>query len=108
MGFEKDIRTIVGQTPSTRQTLFFTATWPKAVQRIAGDILKNPVQINIGASGEQLIANKDVTQDVRIVDQKAKYEELTKVLPGIDSEMKIIVFCNRKRDVHDIENNLWN
>eukprot|EP00976_Prorocentrum_cordatum_P073898 1181305-Prorocentrum_minimum.AAC.2 len=48
----------------TRQTLFFTATWPKAVQRIAGDILKSPVQINIGASGDQLIANKDVTQGV--------------------------------------------
>jgi ATP-dependent RNA helicase DDX5/DBP2 len=61
MGFEKDIRSIVDQISKTRQTLFFSATWPKAVERIAHDILKNPVQINIGST-DQLIANKDVTQ----------------------------------------------
>jgi ATP-dependent RNA helicase DDX5/DBP2 len=64
MGFEKDIRTIIGQLPKTFQTLFFTATWPKAVQRIASDVLKaDRVQINIGNSASgQLTANPDVQQ----------------------------------------------
>lgn len=64
MGFEKDIRTIVGQLPKSFQTLFFTATWPKAVQKIASDILKaDRVQINIGNSASgQLTANPDVQQ----------------------------------------------
>eukprot|EP00959_Pyramimonas_sp_CCMP1952_P012017 253779-Pyramimonas_sp.AAC.1 len=30
------------------------------------------------------------------------------VLKGLDSEMRVIVFCNKKRDVHDIEKDLWN
>jgi superfamily II DNA/RNA helicase len=64
MGFEKDIRTIVAQLPKSFQTLFFTATWPKAVQKIASDILKaDRVQINIGNSASgQLTANPDVQQ----------------------------------------------
>jgi len=39
MGFEKDIRTIAQQLPP-HQMLFFTATWPKAVQSVAADLLK--------------------------------------------------------------------
>ncbi len=35
MGFERDIRTLVGCMPEKRQTLLFTATWPKNVQRVA-------------------------------------------------------------------------
>eukprot|EP00242_Pyramimonas_sp_CCMP2087_P014943 CAMPEP_0198209762 /NCGR_PEP_ID=MMETSP1445-20131203/17714_1 /TAXON_ID=36898 /ORGANISM="Pyramimonas sp., Strain CCMP2087" /LENGTH=542 /DNA_ID=CAMNT_0043883637 /DNA_START=181 /DNA_END=1805 /DNA_ORIENTATION=- len=106
MGFEKDIRSIVDQIPKTRQTLFFSATWPKAVERIAHDILKNPVQINIGST-DQLIANKDVTQNVLILDQNSKYAELLKILEAHDKDSRLICFCNRKRDVHDCESKLW-
>lgn len=35
MGFEEDVRSILSQTPPARQTLLFTATWPRAVQRLA-------------------------------------------------------------------------
>ena len=62
MGFEKDIRSIVDQLAPKRQTLFFTATWPKNVQRIASDILSpERLQINIGDCNA-LNANKDVNQ----------------------------------------------
>ncbi|KAK6129344.1 hypothetical protein DH2020_036917 [Rehmannia glutinosa] len=44
MGFEPQIRKIVKEVPSRRQTLMYTATWPKEVRRIAADLLVNPVQ----------------------------------------------------------------
>lgn len=61
MGFEPQIRKIVNEIPPRRQTLMFTATWPKEVRKIAGDLLVNPVQVNIG-SVDELAANKAITQ----------------------------------------------
>jgi ATP-dependent RNA helicase DDX5/DBP2 len=61
MGFEPQIRKIVKQVQPRRQTLMYTATWPKEVRRIASDFLANPIQVNIGNS-DQLVANKSITQ----------------------------------------------
>lgn len=65
MGFEPQIRKIVNEIPSRRQTLMYTATWPKDVRKIAGDLLVNPVQVNIGNTDE-LAANKSITQVIII------------------------------------------
>lgn len=61
MGFEPQIRKIVQEIPPRRQTLMYTATWPKEVRKIAADLLVNPVQVNIG-SIDELVANKAITQ----------------------------------------------
>jgi superfamily II DNA/RNA helicase len=61
MGFEPQIRKIVKQIPPKRQTLMYTATWPREVRKIASDLLANPVQVNIGNT-DQLVANKSITQ----------------------------------------------
>lgn len=61
MGFEPQIRKIVKEVPSKRQTLMYTATWPKEVRKIAADLLVNPAQVNIG-NVDELVANKSITQ----------------------------------------------
>jgi len=61
MGFEPQIRKIVNEVPNRRQTLMFTATWPKEVRKIAADLLVKPVQVNIG-NVDELVANKSITQ----------------------------------------------
>uniref|UniRef100_A0A453EV38 RNA helicase n=1 Tax=Aegilops tauschii subsp. strangulata TaxID=200361 RepID=A0A453EV38_AEGTS len=61
MGFEPQIRKIVRDIPSGRQTLMYTATWPKEVRRIADELLVHPVQVTIG-SVDELVANKAITQ----------------------------------------------
>ena len=65
MGFEPQIRTIIDAMPTKRQTLFFTATWPKEVQRLARDFVQNPVHITIGDAGK-LNANKSITQHIHV------------------------------------------
>jgi ATP-dependent RNA helicase DDX5/DBP2 len=59
MGFEPQIRSIMANVPenSKRQTLLFSATWPKEIQRLAFDFLSNPIQINVGEIN-RLNANK--------------------------------------------------
>ena len=56
---------IVAMMPLTKQTLFFTATWPKAVARVAATILRNPIHVAIG-SCDELRANKDIKQTVTV------------------------------------------
>jgi DEAD/DEAH box helicase len=58
MGFEPQIRKIVSQIRPDRQTLLWSATWPREIQGLASDFLHNPVRVNVGS--EDLSANTDV------------------------------------------------
>ena len=72
MGFERDINHILSQTKSKkRQTLMFSATWPREIQRIASTyVTKNTVHIKIGKNENQsegdrgATANTDIHQEV--------------------------------------------
>lgn len=67
LGFEQQIRSIVGQTREDRQTLLFTATMKQSMQLLVNDIISYPVRINIGEEGA---ANEDVKQEVVILQEK--------------------------------------
>lgn len=73
MGFEPQIRKIIEQIRPDRQTLMWSATWPKEVRKLAQDFLNNYVQINIGSL--QLSANHNILQ---IVDVCQEHEKETK------------------------------
>merc|ERR1719353_2761705 len=45
MGFEPQIRSIIAKVPRKRHTLFFTATWPASVRKLASDFLWNAHQV---------------------------------------------------------------
>jgi ATP-dependent RNA helicase RhlE len=49
MGFLPDIQRIIRKLPQERQTLFFSATMPKVIRRLANEELKNPQTVQIGA-----------------------------------------------------------
>ncbi|KAL3617160.1 hypothetical protein CASFOL_038907 [Castilleja foliolosa] len=95
MGFEPQIRKIVNEIPPRRQTLMYTATWPKEVLKIANDLLVNPVQVNIGS--EDLSANKSITQYVEIVPEFEKQRRLEQILRSQERGSKVIIFCSTKK-----------
>ncbi|KAK3119360.1 hypothetical protein QOZ80_9BG0718670 [Eleusine coracana subsp. coracana] len=96
MGFEPQIRKIVGEIPPSRQTLMYTATWPKEVTKIAGDLLRNPVQVNIG-SIDELVANKSITQYVEVIPPMDKQRRLEQILREQERGSKVIIFCSTKK-----------
>lgn len=65
MGFEQQIRSIVEQCPEkgTRQTLMFSATFPKSILRLAEDFLDNYIFVSIGRRGS---ATDIIKQTVRV------------------------------------------
>ena len=107
-GFEEAIRQIISQTPTNRQTLMFTATWPPSVRELASTFMKTPVRITIGdnASGE-LRANVRIKQVVEVVDPRDKQQRLLQLLQqyqsGKNKDDRILVFCLYKKEAVRIE-----
>jgi superfamily II DNA/RNA helicase len=95
MGFIPDVERIVGLLPRIRQTLFFSATMPPEIRRLADAFLLNPKEISVSppASPAEL-----VVQAMAVVDQQDKRETLRQLLRA-ESVRNAVIFCNRKRDV---------
>jgi len=102
MGFEPQIRKIIEQIRPDRQTMMFSATWPKEVRKLAEDFIKSYVQVNIGAL--ELTANKNILQIVDVCSDYEKEEKLEKLLAEIakEKENKTIIFVETKRKADDI------
>lgn len=98
MGFEPQIQRIVARIPRERQTLFFSATWPREVKQIASQfVTRATVHVFVGAVEEKLVANKSITQHVLVVGSHEKMTHLTTLLRSKPSGIKIIIFCSTKR-----------
>jgi ATP-dependent RNA helicase DDX5/DBP2 len=102
MGFEPQIRKILSQIRPDRQTLMWSATWPKEVQRLARDFMHDYYQVNIGS--DEISANHRVTQIIEVCAEFEKLQRLQRVLQKImrEPEHKTIVFVGKKRTADDI------
>ncbi|KAL1917412.1 uncharacterized protein VTP21DRAFT_3805 [Calcarisporiella thermophila] len=106
MGFEPQIRKIVDQVRPDRQTLMWSATWPKEVQRLAQDYLKDYIQVNIGSL--DLSASHNVKQIVEVVPEFEKRNRLIAHLEYImnQPEHKTLIFTGTKRTADEVTRNL--
>ncbi|KAK3254594.1 hypothetical protein CYMTET_36199 [Cymbomonas tetramitiformis] len=97
MGFEPQIQKVVHVIPRDRQTLFYSATWPKAVREIASQFVQNvPCHVFIGDT-DTLVANKNITQHVEVINPMDKQRRLVQILRNFPEGSKIIIFCSTKR-----------
>ncbi|WP_201863739.1 DEAD/DEAH box helicase [Microvirga soli] len=98
MGFIPDIERIVKLVPFTRQTLFFSATMPPEIQRLADAFLHNPVKVEVAraASTASTITQRLVATGREDFDKRETLRELIRNATDLQNA---IVFCNRKRDV---------
>jgi len=105
MGFEPDVRKIVGQCPPNRQTLLWSATWPTTIQRLARDFQHDMVHIQVGSS--ELAANTDITQKIIMTHGwQQKQEEIVKQLWDLDQQgiKKVLVFSGTKKGADELSN----
>ena len=107
MGFEPQIRRILNKVRPDRQILMFTATWPREVREIARDFLKtDPVEIRIGGAGDGLLASKNVTQIVEVLEARDKYDRLIKILETEMDGSRLLVFVETKSGVDELTRKL--
>jgi superfamily II DNA/RNA helicase len=98
MGFIPDIERIGKLVPFTRQTLFFTATMPPEIQRIAETFLHNPVRVEVSRPATTAAT---VTQLLVATGREPheKRETLRQLIRTSEGFKNAIIFCNRKREV---------
>lgn len=87
MGFIHDIKTIVNQIPTSRQTLFFSATLDRKTEPLTREFLNNPIQISIKSQD----ASSHVDQDIIRVPRHAKEEKLHQILSQGEFK-KVLIF----------------
>ena len=100
MGFEPQLRKIVGQIRPDRQTLLWSATWPKEIRQLANDFLRNPIQVTIGSL--ELSANKSIAQKFEFCSGYEKTKKFIGMLDKIMDGSRILVFCETKRGCDDL------
>ncbi|VDK40175.1 unnamed protein product [Taenia asiatica] len=99
MGFEPSLRRIVSQVRPDRQTLMWSATWPKEVRSLAREFLGKYIQINIGS--EDLHANHNIKQNVEVIRESEKYGRLVELLKDF-GRSKAIVFVETRRRADEL------
>lgn len=111
MGFFPQIKQIlnISKMPSgpDRQTVMFSATFPKEVRDLASKLLQNEVKITVGSVGFNC---EQIHQEVIYMDQDDKPQRLINILKKITAEndnAQILVFVDRKRVVDKVEMDLY-
>jgi superfamily II DNA/RNA helicase len=95
MGFIPDVERIVSLIPKIRQTLFFSATMPPEIRRLADAFLLNPKEISVAPPASPAAL---VIQGMAIVAEREKREALRRLI-RTEQVKNALIFCNRKRDV---------
>jgi len=105
MGFIPDIERICKLVPFTRQTLFFSATMPPEITRLANTFLHNPARVEVSraATTGENIAQTLVASGGSPEEKRAT---LRRIIRGADAFKNAIIFCNRKRDVQVVYRSL--
>jgi len=101
MGFIPDIERIARLIPFTRQTLFFSATMPPEIQKLADRFLQNPERIEVAppSSTAKTVTQRLVATHGKDYEKRATLRDLIRA----QEELKnAIIFCNRKVDVADL------
>ncbi|KAK9501901.1 hypothetical protein O3M35_012537 [Rhynocoris fuscipes] len=92
MGFEPQVRSICDHVRPDRQTLLFSATFKKKVEKLARDVLTDPIRIVHGEVGGE--ANEDVSQVVLVLLESNKLPWLIAHLVDFQSAGSVLIFIN--------------
>ena len=96
--FEDASRAIVDQTPATRQTLFFSATFPPAVRGLSRRLQQKPVEITVDSDATAV----QVEQRFFEVDPERRVDALAHLL-SVHRPESALVFCHTKKDAQELE-----
>ncbi len=101
MGFQEAVDAIVAATPDQRQTLLFSATYPKEIAAIAGRIMREPQRVEV----EALHQNTSIEQHFHEVDNDERDQAVARLIHHY-RPVSAVVFCNTKQEVRDLEQSL--
>lgn len=95
LGFEPQVMRIIDNVRPDRQTVMFSATFPRQMEALARRILKKPVEVQVG--GRSVVC-KEVEQHVAVLEEDAKFFKLLEILGQYQEHGSIIVFVDKQEN----------
>ncbi len=102
MGFKDQLDSILEATSDDKQTLLFSATFPKEVERIASNYMDNPVEISAGTKNT---GADSVSHEYYQVTERTRYPALKRIADS-NPDIYGIIFCRTKRETQEIADKL--
>ncbi|XP_061659924.1 probable ATP-dependent RNA helicase DDX46 isoform X2 [Syngnathoides biaculeatus] len=93
MGFEPQVMRIVDNVRPDRQTVMFSATFPRAMEALARRILVKPLEIQVG--GRSVVCS-DVEQHVLVIEEDKKFLKLLEILGHYQEKGSVIIFVDKQ------------
>ena len=102
MGFKEELDNILEVTPETKQTLLFSATFPREVEAIARNYMTKPVEVT---SGEKNQGSDNVSHEYYGVTERTRYPALKRIA-DLNPDIYGIIFCRTRRETQEVADNL--
>uniref|UniRef100_A0A3P8WG51 Probable ATP-dependent RNA helicase DDX46 n=1 Tax=Cynoglossus semilaevis TaxID=244447 RepID=A0A3P8WG51_CYNSE len=93
MGFEPQVMRIVDNVRPDRQTVMFSATFPRAMEALARRILAKPIEVQVG--GRSVVCS-DVEQHVLVIEEEKKFLKLLEILGHYQEKGSVIIFVDKQ------------
>lgn len=104
MGFKDELDNILEVTPETKQTLLFSATFPREVEAIAKNYMIKPVEVT---SGEKNQGSDNVSHEYYLVTERTRYPALKRIA-DLNPDIYGIIFCRTRRETQQVADQLIN
>ncbi len=98
MGFIHDVKKVIAKLPAKRQTLFFSATMPPEIAKLANSILTNPVKVEVAP---QSTTAETIDQHLYMVDRTDKNKLLVELMKG-DTIREALIFTRTKHGANKV------
>jgi len=103
MGFEPQVMKIIDNVRPDRQTVMFSATFPRQMEALARRILQKPIEVQVG--GRSVVC-KDVTQNVILIEEDKKFFKLLELLGVYSEQGSVLVFVDKQEHADDLMKDL--
>jgi len=102
MGFKEELDKILEKTPKTKQTLLFSATFPREVEAIARNYMNKPIEMSAGTKN---VGADNVEHEFYQVTDRNRYPGLKRIA-DVTPDIYSIVFCRTRRETKEIAEKL--
>lgn len=99
MGFEPQIRMIMDNVRPDRQTILFSATFPKQIEKLARAVLKFPLEVQVG---NKIGVNSDIKQIIEVHEESQKYLRLLQLLGVWYEKGNVLIFVDSQDKCDDL------
>lgn len=99
MGFEPQVTRIIANVRPDRQTVMFSATFPRQMEALARKILNKPIEVNIG--GKSIVC-RDIEQHIVVLRDDQKYFKLLELLGLYQEQGSVLIFVERQEEADSL------